>query len=505
MKILTGEQIRQADRITASGLGIAPHVLMGMASESIAAKLGQLIPAGRKLYFFIGKGNNGGDGLAVAGLLSSCGYDCTVVLLYAAEDMSGDARFYLGRLPAGVRSVREEDFDWASIESDDAVAIDAVLGTGTVSAARGKPLGTIRRINASGCRTVAIDMPSGLMTEPDGSMEYIEAVKADVTVTVAFPKLSLLLPETGKSAGRIVVAPLKLDSSYLRSAGSDYYYTDITAVRRLLRARPEFAHKGDFGHALLVCGSKGMTGAAVLSTGAALRSGCGIVTVHLPACGADVIHATCPSAIVSTDSEDCFSSLPVSMDRYSAVGVGPGLGTSDRSAAALAKLLNCGLKTVLDADALNIIAGHRELLPAIPPGSILTPHLGELRRLVGDWSGPCDRMDKAVRLARRLSSCIVVKGAHTAVVSPDGTIEFNGSGNPGMAKGGSGDVLTGLITGLLASGYASKEAAVTGVWLHGLAGDIAMEKSGMEAMNSADISACIGESFKRTADGWNTL
>lgn len=267
-------------------------------------------------------------------------------------------------------------------------------------------------------------------------------------------------------------------------------------ARRILRPRREDAHKGDFGHALLVCGSYGMAGAAVLATMGALRSGCGLVTVHLPESERMAIHVTSPSAMVDSDPGAYFSALPSNLDKYTAVGCGCGLGRHPGTEAALQALLGAWHRPmVLDADALNIIAVRPELFESVPDGSILTPHLGELRRLTGEWTSSVDMMEKAFRLACRTRSCVVVKGPHSAVIGPDGRVSCNSTGNPGMATGGSGDVLTGLLTGLLASGYPAFDAARLGVWLHGKAGDIAALHYGQNGMNSLDIAGCLGEAF----------
>ena len=271
---------------------------------------------------------------------------------------------------------------------------------------------------------------------------------------------------------------------------------EMEDARRILRPRREDAHKGDFGHALLVCGSYGMAGAAVLATMGALRSGCGLVTVHLPESERMAIHVTSPSAMVDSDPGAYFSALPSNLDKYTAVGCGCGLGRHPGTEAALQALLGAWHRPmVLDADALNIIAVRPELFESVPDGSILTPHLGELRRLTGEWTSSVDMMEKAFRLACRTRSCVVVKGPHSAVIGPDGRVSCNSTGNPGMATGGSGDVLTGLLTGLLASGYPAFDAARLGVWLHGKAGDIAALHYGQNGMNSLDIAGCLGEAF----------
>lgn len=316
---------------------------------------------------------------------------------------------------------------------------------------------------------------------------------ATTTLTLEFPKLALLLPEGGEAAGEVVVLPIGLSEEYMDRAESLYFYTDAAAAARLPLSRPKFAHKGNCGHALLVCGSEDMAGAAVLATGAALRSGCGLVTVHLPRSERVSVHANSPSAIVSGDPEPVFSRLPRDMGRYDAVGVGPGVGQDPRSFEALEALLRAGLPAVIDADALNMLSARTELQRLVARGSILTPHLGELRRLAGDWASEDEKIEKTRDLASRLGCCVVVKGAHTMVCSSDGRCFFNSSGNPGMAKGGSGDVLTGFLAGLLARGYEPLAAAILGVYLHGRAGDRAADYYGQEAMNAGDLIDFLSE------------
>ena len=283
-------------------------------------------------------------------------------------------------------------------------------------------------------------------------------------------------------------------------------------VRKLFPKRAPDAHKGDFGHVLVVAGKQGMMGASILAAGAALKSGCGLVTVHVPAAERLSIHITHPSAMVSADHEDCFSVLPADMSRYTAAGVGPGLGRSEQTAAALIRLLETGLPLVLDADALNIISSRPDCFGMIPGGSVLTPHAGELRRLLSSairsgvisgfrecagtvWADEEQKKQMASALAAATGAVVVVKGHNTAVCTPDGRRMLNTTGNPGMAKGGSGDVLTGFIAGLLARGFAAGDAAMAGVWLHGRAGDCAAAESGEESMNASDILSCLKISF----------
>ena len=535
MKILTGKDIREADLYTIEHEPVASVELMERAALALEAEIAaaaettedQKTAAEAPEFLIIaGKGNNGGDGLAVARLLRGRFGDTrsiSVILLAAPDQLSPDCRLNLNRLPAGISLFSFADghitADGSEVPPEqlfrgNTVVIDAILGTGVTGAVRGAALQAIRLVNeySRRCRMViSIDMPSGLPTEPRNREEAAGAdtIAADLTLTIEFPKLSLLLPETGRYAGRLRTVHIGLDRRFMDSRESAYAAVDTAYVPTLLQPRGEFDHKGTHGHALVIAGSAEYLGAAILCTGAALRSGCGLVSVHIPAAGRSAMLISHPAAIVSADGAPVFSSLPADLGKYSAVAVGPGIGRSETAAAALEKLLACLPQhpeirtTVLDADALNIISERPEMMSMIPEGSVLTPHVGELSRLlraagncglledVAPAGAPwCDDLHKVAlvrQLCARLKSVIVLKGAHTMVCSPDGRCFFNMSGNPGMAKGGSGDVLTGLVAGLAARGYDSLSAAILGVWFHGLAGDAAAALRGMEAMNAEDI------------------
>ena len=535
MKILTGKDIREADLYTIEHEPVAGIELMERAALALEAEIaaaaetteGQKTAAEAPEYLIIaGKGNNGGDGLAVARLLKGRFGDTrsiSVILLAAPDQLSPDCRLNLNRLPAGIslfgldcRRITADgsEFPPEQLFRRNTVVIDAILGTGVTGAVRGAALQAIRLVNEHSrrCRMViSIDMPSGLATEPCNREEAAGAdvIAADLTLTIEFPKLSLLLPETGRYAGRLRTVHIGLDRRFMDSRESAYVAVDAAYVPTLLRPRGEFDHKGTHGHALVIAGSAEYMGAAILCTGAALRSGCGLVSAHIPAAGRTAMLISHPAAIVSADEAPVFSSHPADLGKYSAVAVGPGIGRSEASAAALKELLAClpqhpGIRTaVLDADALNIISARPEMMSMIPEGSVLTPHVGELSRLLraagsrglledvapagAPWRDDLHKVALVRQFCARLKSVIVLKGAHTMVCSPDGRCFFNMSGNPGMAKGGSGDVLTGLVAGLAARGYDSLSAAILGVWFHGLAGDAAASLRGMEAMNAEDI------------------
>lgn len=294
--------------------------------------------------------------------------------------------------------------------------------------------------------------------------------------------------------------PPGVSEEFAEHSGWGFGYVTVETVKGLVKPRRPDAHKGTYGHALLICGSKGMAGAAVLSTGAALRSGCGLVTVHLPESERFAVEANFPSALYSLDPGEFFTSMPADMEKYSVVGIGCGLGQHSRSMEALQDTLawcrDRDIKMVIDADAINLLASNVSLQRFIPQGAILTPHLGELKRLVGEWRNEQEKLELTVKFASRLGCILVVKGPNTAICNIGEGIVFNSTGNSGMAKGGSGDVLTGFITGLAARGYDPYDAAVMGVFVHGSAGDKAAEYFGAEGMNSADLIDFLPEALK---------
>jgi NAD(P)H-hydrate epimerase len=326
-------------------------------------------------------------------------------------------------------------------------------------------------------------------------------VEAETTLAIEFPKLALLLPDTGRMAGNVVVVPIGLNREFIDSAPSPYYYITDEWVESVRLPRPKFSHKGDYGHALLVCGSDDMPGAAILAAGGAVRSGCGLVTMRVPRSVRQPLIARHPSVMLASPDSTADDGLAspsgstadaAPLARFAAIGVGPGLGRDPQTVAALRKLLTeASSPVVLDADALNIVAQNADMGELIPPGSVLTPHPGELKRLTGEWRSEREKLDMATELARKTASTVIVKGAHTVICTADGRLLFNSTGTPGMAKAGSGDVLTGLITGLVARGYDAQTASVIGVYAHGKAGEKAALLRGEEAMNASDLVDCL--------------
>lgn len=483
MKILTGKQIKDADWFTIQNEPIESVQLMERASQAVAGWIYDNVDRNEPLLFVIGKGNNGGDGLAVARMLHEAGFRCGIYMVFDKNTLSNECFINYERLPVDIQRVDNIE----DLVGRKYTIVDALLGTGV----RGEVLepisSLIETINNMPNKVISIDIPSGMHTETGNDEEQM-IMKADITLTLEYPKLAMLLPEAGDFCGELVVLPIRLDPEFMDKVETPYYYITQKKVESLSLSRSVFGHKGTYGHALLICGSRSMSGAAVLATAGALRSGCGLVTLHLPAEERFAVQAVCPSALLSLDDDICFSGLPGNLSRYKSIGIGCGLGQSQVTVNAFEEFLKTvDQPIVLDADALNILSDNNDFLQYIPRNSILTPHPGELRRLVGDWENDDQKMELSSAFAEMIQSVVIVKGAHTMVCMPDGRFYFNSTGNSGMAKGGSGDVLTGYITGLIARGYSPENAAIVGVYHHGLAGDLAAGQLGMEAMNSRDI------------------
>jgi NAD(P)H-hydrate epimerase len=376
------------------------------------------------------------------------------------------------------------------------VLIDAIFGSGLSWPVEGIYAQAIEAINASGGIRIAVDIPSGLFADKHSTGPII---RAHHTVTFQLPKLAFLFPENYPYVGTWHLIDIGLHKIFIREATTAHHYLTKKSVRKILKGRSTFNHKGDFGRGLLIAGSYGKMGACVLAARAALRAGMGLLTVHIPGIGYSILQSTVPEAMASVDDDEkIFSSVP-STESFDVIGIGPGLGLAKETVAAFTKILASGKPMVIDADALNILSAHRELLHLIPAGSILTPHPREFERLTSPWKDDYDRLDKQIKLSKDLKSVVILKGAHSSMTTPDGQVYFNSTGNPGMATGGSGDVLTGVLTSLLAQHYTAEEAAILGVFLHGLSGDIAVRDTGMASLIASDLIDFLPMAFKDLA------
>jgi NAD(P)H-hydrate epimerase len=344
-------------------------------------------------------------------------------------------------------------------------------------------------INAASAQVVVIDMPSGLMCESNQENDEAHIVRADLTLTFQYPKLAQLLDDNYNYVGALRILDIGLSKDYAARLVSPYTLLSESQISPLRKPRSPIGHKGTFGHALLIAGKYGMAGAAILAAKACLRSGVGKVTVHTPQRNNDILQISVPEAILSHDADaSCFTQPLDDLSGYQALGIGPGLGTSSSTAlAVLEQVQLAGLPLVVDADALNILAAHHHALHLLPKGAILTPHLGEFKRLGNRSVNHFTALSEAREMAVTLGIYIILKGRHTAICTPEGKTFFNATGNSGMATAGSGDVLTGILTSLLAQGYDALHACLYGVWLHGLAGDLAAAELSPEALTATDI------------------
>ena len=471
---------------------------MERASEAFTNWLVKRFDASRRVVIFAGIGNNGGDGLAIGRLLLARGYEVELFLVQFSSKLSSDCAINRDRYPQAI-SVLEESSALPQIP-DKAIIIDAIFGSGLSRSVKGW-LGTlIDYLNASKAIKVSVDIASGLFADQSNNLEDA-IIQPDFTVSFQLPKLAFLLPQNADYVGEWEVVPIGLSEEGIQQAITSFFYSDQPFIQTLVKNRGKFSHKGTFGHALLLAGSQGMIGAAVLASKAVLRTGAGLLTVQVPACGYEIMQTSLPEAMCLADPHPKnLSQLPQQLGTYKAIGIGPGIGRSEETLTLLKNLLiQAKIPIVVDADALNLLASNPEWLAQLPKHSILTPHPKEFSRLAGNAENEFERLTLLRDFAKRYHCHVVLKGAHSAVAHPDGTVYFNSTGNAGMATAGSGDVLTGMITGLLSQGYSSKEAALLGVFLHGAAGDQAIQKIAMPSLMASDLIAHISDAYQALA------
>jgi len=504
MKILTASQTRQADAATMQLEPIASIDLMERASYQFTQRFVQQFPEHNcPVYIFCGLGNNGGDGLAITRMLLAQQYDVAVFIIGNGTG-SDDFETNLKRLadhPSVHRVMDESQLPDLPTLS---IIIDAMFGSGLNRALEGLYAETVELINESGCTVVAVDIASGLYADTSVN-ESDPIIQADFTYTFQLPKLAFLLPQNEMYVGNWATVDIQLDAEFLQQADTPYHYLTHDWMKELRRERKGHSHKGNYGKTLLISGSYGKMGAAVLCSQACARGGVGLLTVHVPRCGYEIMQISVPEAMATVDQhQECFSNLPpegaTNLKNFDVIGIGPGLGTEEATAHALKSVLEVAnaqnMRMVLDADALNICAKQRDLLEILPKNSILTPHPKEFERLTEKAQNDFHRLGLLRGFCQKYQVYATLKGSHTAIGTPEGDIYFNSSGNPGMATGGSGDVLTGILTALIAQKYDSLSAALLGVYLHGLAGDLAAEKLGQEPLIASDIIEHLGGAFK---------
>lgn len=501
MKIFSSDDLHKIDQYTIDNEPVSSIDLMERAASAIVYEIAARWSRQKHICIFAGPGNNGGDALAVARLLLVEGYNPEVFLFNTArlsDDCSHNHLRLLQEFPQVRFAEIVKSFRPPRITADTLV-IDGLFGTGLNKPLVGGYTSLVDYINESGAYVISIDIPSGLMCGWEQKNDPRHIIHADITYTFQCPKLSFFFRENAPYVGNWKVLDIGLHPHAIADTRTLFYTVEAADARALLKARNPFADKRDFGHALLVGGRYGMTGAVSLAAKAALRAGAGLVTVHAPRYSHYILQTTVPEALFDPDADELECSTVSTRKHFDVLGIGCGMGHSHKPFACLSSVLSeMRLPSVFDADALNIMAAHKELIDLLPADAILTPHVREFDRLFdGLIDSDAYRLQQALFASRRYHIYIVLKGRYTAIVTPQGEIFFNTTGNPGMATAGSGDVLTGIITGLLAQGYKAGEAAILGVYLHGLAGDLAAAASAQESVVAHDIIAYLGKAYTR--------
>lgn len=493
MKILSANQIREADRLTIEKEPISSIDLMERAAKCVVERLEIMFDFETPLVVLCGKGNNGGDGLAIGRMMKAKGYNIRIIVVEHSPKSSPDFNTNLDR-----SSDLEfwNDGDVTPEMTQDVVVLDAMLGTGLQRPLEGLIAAVTAFVNSLPNLTIAIDMPTGIFADENRNNDLSLALRADVTLTFQAPKKALLHPQTAPWCGIIEVLDIGLNRPFIESISTTDYWVNEEFAAQLYKPRNPFGYKNTFGHSLLAVGSAGHYGAGIMAAQSCLRGGTGLLTCQVPNKAEMLFQQAVPQAMVQLDTWPDHLSETFSLNQYSAIGVGPGIGTHTDTERFVQNLIRTAqIPLVLDADALNIMAENTTWFSHFAQRPILTPHPGEFARLSHVQSDQ-DQVLGATDFAKKYNCVLVLKGAPTVTVLPDGSCYFNSTGNVGLATGGSGDVLLGLITSLRAQGYGSAEAAVLGVYIHGRAAELALDLESEESVLATDLPEFFGDVFK---------
>ena len=518
MKVVTAAEMRQIDQDTIEGIGIPGIVLMETAGSAIVRSIERHYPTCQRIGIFAGKGNNGGDGIVIARQLSHLGRDVHLFLVSPQESFTGEAHINL-QIATNLGLPIEELLTGARFYGTGTVPttlascellVDAIFGTGLRGTVRSPIATVINAINSLSIPILSVDLPSGL--DADTGHPLGTCVQADRTVTIGLPKRGLLMHPGAELTGKLEVVDIGFPEQVVDAQDIKVNWTTATQASQWVSPRPAASHKGSYGRVLVVAGSTGMTGAAALASEAALRAGAGLVTLATPKHLNPILEGLLPEVMTLPLSETDTGSLAASSisailefaeKTKSVLAIGPGLSQHPETVSLVHQLVRenreqgLGLRTVIDADGLNALAQDREIIPLLDRETVLTPHPGEMARLT-NTSVPTlekDRISTTQQFASEHGLTLVFKGAPTVSADANGEVWINSTGNPGMATGGMGDVLTGVIAGLMAQGIPSKNAAALGVYLHGLAGDIAAETLGMHGLMASDVLKAVPEAI----------
>ena len=496
MKLFKSTQIHEIDAYTIANEPIKSVELMERAASKLYKVFRSKFNHASDVVFFIGPGNNGGDGLALARMLYNSDFNAEVFIVCKPDKLSADAKINFDRLQSiGLQPVLLSEKDTLPI-LERKIVVDALLGSGLSRPLEGLYSKIVHHINSSKGIVFSIDIPSGLFGESNKGNDRSAIVIADITVSFQFPRLSFLLAENEHFLGQVVIEDIGLHSEGIKKTVSPFSLLTREFVSKQLIPRKRFSHKGTYGHALLISGSYGKMGAAVLASRACLKSGVGLLTTQIPRLGYEIMQTAIPESMVNIDRSEILVSEFPDLTPFSAIGLGPGIGTKHNTALMTTALIEQSDKPmVIDADGINILAQQKGLLQKLKPGTILTPHPGEFQRLFGAFDCQFERLEHQMKMSVEHQLVIVLKGAFSTITTPDGMCYFNPTGNPGMASAGSGDVLTGIILSLLSQGYSPVNAAIVSVWVHGRAADIYAVDNGMEALTATDIIDNLGKAF----------
>jgi NAD(P)H-hydrate epimerase len=493
MRILSVNEIQSAEQLYFKSTGTPTFELMQRAADTFAQKLTTIANPLHKIAVIAGTGNNGGDGVGVGLYMHQQGYKVEIYVTDTAGTPSADFKQYLQLAQAAGMVIRETDNFPADLKAD--IIVDALFGIGLKRPLDGRLGKLVEDLNKHTALKVALDMPSGLLA--DEHTPGHKVVQAQYTFSFQWPKLAFMMPENGKYVGHFEILDIGIGTYATELSSHQNYFTTLDDIKKIYKPRQKFSHKGTYGHALLVAGSLGKMGAAVLAARACLHSGVGLVTMHIPRCGYEIAQIAVPEAMCQIDEGKKHISSPITLGSCNAIGIGPGLGMEENTAKALAHLLGKNMKpAVIDADGLNLAAKYPGLHKRIPVQSILTPHPKEFERLAGKSANDFEVMERLRNYAKHHRWVVLIKGPHTCICTPDGTMHFNSTGNPGMATAGSGDVLTGIITSLVAQDYTPEESAIMGVYLHGLAGDLAKADHHEAYLTAGEIIKYLGKAFQ---------
>lgn len=499
MKIFTNEQIRAIERFTIEHEGVTSLELIERAATAIACEIMSRWRPNKPVWVFAGQGNNGADALATSRILIEQGYKVEVLLFNVFGRLSEECAECRDRLLAlGDVKFTEVTGDFnPPFITPDSIIIDGLFGSGLKEGLTGGFKALVDYINNSQATIVSIDVPSGLFSEWNEDNLSRNIVHANLTLAMQFPRVSFFIADNAPCLGEWKVLDIELSHQEIKNTHSQYFLLEKHDARRILQRRNEFSTKNDYGSALIVAGCYGMLGAAQLSAKGALRAGIGRLTMHVPRCGFTVLQTAVPEAMVQVDHNDSgITDIQIKHD-YDVVAIGPGIGTHDLTVRAVESFINEASKPlVIDADGLNCIALRPTILNTLPAYSVITPHAGEFDRLFGEHNSHEARLRTAIEKAEYYGINILLKGHYTTVIRPDGRILFSASGTPALATPGSGDVLTGIITALMAQGYSSDIAAILGAYIHGFAGQLAAERHGEYGVLASDIAANVGVAIK---------